>query len=217
VEDVVKMNIYEGNSNSMKSTEIKVEIPEDYRAKYEELESLELSDLEISTVKGVIDRTKKANVEYGAAHNGEAAIIDTDGNVRYFTSNLYAKVQIPADISELMDKQENSITLIHCHTNYTPPSPEDFSQLLRAGVSKIIIAGTNNIVYTVEIGDGELPDIGEFREAVNLIRKSTIQEVPEFLGAGDWTAAELNYATIYEQAFEIKQKFKWKMRGGELE
>ena len=171
---------------------------------------MELSKLEKSTTNELISRTLKSNSEHGAA------IIDSKGNVRYFTSDDHDHVEIPSDIAKMLDDTTNNITLLHSHTNNTLPSTKDFSHLLREGVGKIVVAGVNGNTYSISIGDGDRPTLEEFEQDIVEIARdigTNMSKFPWYDGA-DKQVRE--YMFIYEKAFQIKQRYKWNMQGGNI-
>jgi proteasome lid subunit RPN8/RPN11 len=188
----------------------KAKIPAGYGRKFEDFNELQLSKLEKSTVQELIKRTVKSNHEHGAA------IIDSDGNVKFFTSNKYDTVDIPPEISAMLDNPTNSITLLHSHPDNTLPSNKDFSYLLRKGVGKIIVAGEGGNTYSVSVGNGDIPTPDEFRVDVRKIEIDITDDIIDLPEYSEYSVEERRYVRIYEKAFQIKQKYEWDMQGGNI-
>ena len=89
---------------------------------------------------------------------------------------------------------------------------------LRAeSVDRIPVIAHSEDVYSVYIGDGEKPDINEFRNAVNIIANEIYNSLRDYQGFADWTREERNYASIREQAYRVARNFKWTMEGGYID
>jgi hypothetical protein len=129
-----------------------------------------------------------------------------------FTSNLSNRVEIPKDRIILGKRTE----IYHSHTNATPPSGEDFYQLLRNGVDKIGVIGQNGDVFTVSIGKGIVPSVDEYKAFLDTIRIETYKTVSDMKGFENWTLLERHYMRVREQFFRIIREYKWKMEGGNI-
>jgi hypothetical protein len=193
-----------------------VRVPPQYEARFDDFGLLDLTEIEEVIVRELIRRTTMTQYEYGAALNAEAALIDGNGNVQYFTSEKHDEITIPENVVKLLDDPCSLVTLLHCHTNNTLPSRKDFSYLLRAGVTRIVVACANRSVYTVQVGFGKKPNVAEYWEKVEKIGADVDRNAPQYTWYDGLSVPELIYMAAYEQAYQIKQEFKWDMKGGKI-
>jgi len=187
-----------------------ISVPKEYIDDYSDFQSLSLSEQARETLETLHIATQNDGFEHGAT-------VMSDGSVYEFSSGEEARVRVPKEIMTLIDSSgENSVHLLHSHTNVTPPSAIDFRWLLEKSIDKISVVAHNKDVFSVYVGDGWRPMEKEFNEAVSMISRNVNFDVMDFPGFDDWTIQERTYVAIREQAFRIARQFKWTLEGGSL-
>ena len=178
--------------------------PKEYDGIFDDFAELNLSKSEYEALSKVWSKAKETGNEYG--------IVIENGVVRKpVTSNL------PDAVKFLLDGYGNNLTVLHSHTNATPPSATDFLRLLNEKVDKIGVIGYNADTYVAYIGYGERPDIEEFKSVVSDIAVEVDADMrlePNFY---EWTVEERNYMAIREQAYRIARYFGWTLEGGRFD
>jgi len=194
-----------------------IAIPDNYMDKFDDFDTLSLTDEEEVVVKELISRTRKTDHEHGAVMDSVAAVMDETGYVEYFTSNEPNEVRIPGYISPMLDDESNSFTVFHSHPNNTLFSTHDFYQLMRLGVVKIGVVCKNGNVYTVQQGDDELPKVDEYEHKAKVIGKAIEVDFNNLESYLNLSIPEQTYVFIYEKAFRITREYKWLARGGKID
>lgn len=178
--------------------------PKEYDGNFDDFQELNLSKAEVSAFSSLWNSSKESGHEYGV-------IIENGVVGKLFTSGKQNAVEI-----KISDSSEH-ITLLHSHTNATPPSAADFSKLLKPNVDKIGVVGYNGDTYVAYIGYGERPSIDEFNSIVMDIAQDvniSIVNDPSFF---EWSLSERNYMAIREQAYRISREFGWTLEGGRID
>ena len=192
----------------------KKSIPKIYDNNYLiDLEDIELSKLEVELCKELIKRTKQDEKEHGTAIQHGMAITQ-NGEVYYYTSSLRDKIKIPNEILDLANDKTSNLTLIHSHPDNLPPSGADLEQLLKLGVTSVIIVGKDSLVFKIENISDDRPSEKEWCERINNIDF----EINEILVYNDtflnMTLPDRKFQ--HEFFYRIVREFEWKARGGYL-
>ena len=178
--------------------------PMEYDGVFDDFAELNLSKEESSALSTLWSASKDSGFEYGA-------VIQNGTISQPVTSNMPNAVKIP------LDGYGDGLTLLHSHTNATPPSVTDFQMLLDKKVDKIGVVGYNADAYMAYIGYGETPSNEDFLEATQSIADSVTLDIMDDPNFFDWSVEERNYMAIREQAFRIAQHFGWTLEGGRID
>lgn len=178
--------------------------PNEYDGVFDDFAELKLSKSESEALSIVWSKAKETGNEYGVVI--EKGVVSAP-----VTSNL------PDAVKVQLDGYGNKLTVLHSHTNATPPSSADFQRLLDKQVDKIGVIGYNADAYIAYIGDGETPSIEDFLETTKAIADSVTNEMIDHPNFFDWSIEERNYMAIREQAFRIAQQFGWTLEGGRID
>ena len=117
----------------------------------------------------------------------------------------------------LLDQYPGRVTLLHSHTNATPPSVSDLRMLLNEKVEKIGSIGYNGDCYIAYNDYGYIPSLDEFNDVVKDISKEVDRELKYDPNFYNWSFPERNYMAIREQAYRIVRYFEWTMEGGRID
>jgi proteasome lid subunit RPN8/RPN11 len=148
----------------------------------------------------------------------EHGIALIDGVAHEFTSDLEHKVFIPEKVVKLLDeKGAKDVTLYHNHPNGTAPSGGDLEQLLRNRVKAVYTIGSNGNIHKVEVGNGTIPSLIEFKNYRLLTGKEIDRELLPELKSGDISIEKANYIFAKEQAYRLIRKYKWLYEGGKAD
>ena len=177
--------------------------PKEYDGVFDDFAELHLAKEESAALSTLWSSTNETGHEYGV-------VIDNGVVGKPMTSGLPNAVKIP------LDGYGTGLTVLHSHTNATPPSITDFQRLLDKKIDKIGVIGYNADVYMVFVGDGEIPSIDDFMETASNIGKAVDFELIDHPNFFDWTIEERNYMAIREQAFRIAQHYGWVLEGGRI-
>ena len=178
--------------------------PKNYDGVFDDFEELNLSKKESEALTSLWSTSKESGFEYGA-------VIENGVVSKPVTSNLPDAVKIS------LDGFGKGLTVLHSHTNATPPSAADFQRLLNGQVDKIGVIGYNGDAYMAYIGFGETPSLDDFVATAQEISRQVdldLLDDPDFF---DWTIAERNYMGIREQAFRIARHYGWTLEGGRID
>lgn len=178
--------------------------PQEYDGAFDDFQPLELNKNEEDALSTLRTATRESGFE-------QCIIIEGNKVSGISTSGLPDAVKMP------IENHGSGLTVLHSHTNATPPSAADFRKLLNEKVDKIGAIGYNNDTYIAYIGEGWIPDLEEFNDAVDRIRNeatAAIMEDPNFFS---WSVAERNYMAIREQAYRIALEFGWTLEGGRFD
>ena len=187
----------------MQQDDFVVTPPKEYDGVFDDFTGLHLSEEESTALQRLWAASKASGFEHGIViENGVV------GNP--VTSNLPNAVKIPTN------SHGHGLSLLHSHTNSTPPSIKDFQRLLEEGVDKIGVVCYNKDVYLAYIGNGERPSLEDFLATAESISKSVDFEIMEHPDFFYWTVEERNYMAIREQAFRIAQHYGWTLEGGRI-
>lgn len=176
--------------------------PADLRNDFSEFKPLELTLNETEALSTLKRFSGESGYEYGI-------IIDKNGDISDpFTSKLADKVGF--DLGQYGD----GLSLLHSHTNETPPSTEDFAKFVNAKVDRIMSVAVNGDSYSVSINGGIRPSKEEF----STVSKQISDDVDELIfksGIYDnYSIEEKNYLATRETAFRLSNYFEWDMSGG---
>lgn len=178
--------------------------PKEYDGVFDDFAELHLTKEENVAFMQLQELANSSGYEYGT--------IIVDGKMtNYISSGLPNAVKIP------LDGLGNGLTVLHSHTNATPPSPTDFRRLLDERVEKIGVIGYNGDVFMAYIGDGIVPDLDEFDSVVKDIAKEVNISLIDDPNYFEWSIPERNYMAIREQAYRIARHFEWTMEGGRID
>lgn len=181
----------------------KAKPPKAYDGVFDDFAELQLSKEEQDALVQLQKLAISSGYEYGSViSNGKVS--------QHVTSGLPNAVKIP------LDDFSGNVTVIHSHTNATPPSATDFFRLLDERVEKIGVIGYNGDAYMAYIGDGDFPSVDELQSVARDIAREVDADMldnPEFF---DWSVDERNYMCIREQAYRIARYFNWTLEGGRI-
>lgn len=178
--------------------------PQEYDGAFDDFQPLDINKAEQSALTDLLSATQASGNEY-------CAIIENGKIGELHTSGLPNAVSIP------LDKHGSGLTVLHSHTNATPPSTTDFAELLNEKVDKIGVIGYNNDTYMAYIGNGWIPSNAEFDDAVKRIRNDATMAIMEDPNFYNWSVAERNYMAIREQAYRLALEFGWTLEGGRFD
>lgn len=178
--------------------------PKDYDGVFDDFAELNLTREEQKALEALWELSQKSGFEYGL-------VIENGIVSNSFTSNLPNGVKIP------LDDFGSALTLLHSHTNATPPSATDFMFLLDGKIDKIGVIGYNGDAFLAYIGSGETPSLEDFRNIANNIAREVNIYMPDDPAFFDWTIEERNYMAIREQAYRIARHFGWTLEGGRID
>ena len=178
--------------------------PKEYDGVFDDFSELHLTEKENSALSDLWKASKESGVEHGV-------VIENGIVGKQITSNLPNAVKIP------LGEYGHGLSVLHSHTNATPPSIKDFQMLLEKKVDKIGVVCYNKDAYMAYIGNGEMPSLGDFLATTENIAKSVNYEILDHPNFFDWTVEERNYMAIREQAFRIAQQYGWTLEGGRID
>jgi len=190
----------------MQSSKIPGKCPEKYKDNFEDYSKLTITDEERKILNELYEASKKDGLEHG--------VIIVNGE-RFDTFENYSnKVRVPPEAEEAMiNAPNNSVHMMHSHTNDTLPSAKDIQYLLNEKVFRIsVITNDLNVFSIKRKNDGYLQDYDdEFFNGLIKDVNETCLNIPEY---AEWTGAEKHYIFIREQAYRIAREFKWDFEGG---
>lgn len=178
--------------------------PSEYDGIFDDFAELNLSKSEVEALSTVWSKAKETGYEYGV-------VIENGVVSNPMTSDLPDAVKIT------IDGYGDKLTLIHSHTNATPPSATDFQKLLEEKIDKIGVIGYNTDTYIAYIGDGARPSVEEFNQFADIISREVTTEILDHPSFFDWSVDERNYMAIREQAYRIAQNYGWTLEGGRID
>lgn len=178
--------------------------PKEYDGVFDDFAELNLTKKESEALTSLWSASKSSGFEYGAViANGVVS--------KPVTSKMPNAVKIP------LDDFGTGLTVLHSHTNATPPSITDFKRLLDGKVDKIGVIGYNGDAFMAYVGNGETPSLKDFEDIANGISRqvdSDLFDEPNFF---DWSVEERKYMATREQAFRIARYFGWTLEGGRID
>ena len=178
--------------------------PKEYDGVFDDFAELNLSVDEKNAFKNLQSLSASSGYEY--------CIVIADGKVsKPITSESKNSVEF------LLDEYPGRVTLLHSHTNATPPSVRDLRFLLNDKVEKIGSIGYNGDIYIAYNNYGTTPTTNEFDEITKKISDDVNVDLlndPDFY---NWSLPERNYMAIREQAYRIVRFFEWTMEGGRID
>ena len=178
--------------------------PKEYDGVFDDFEELNLAKEEKTALVQLQSLANSDGNEHGT-------VIANGKITAYVSSGLPDAVKIS------VDGLGDGLTVLHSHTNATPPSATDFRRLLDRRIEKIGVIGYNGDVFMAYIGDGIVPEINEFDDVVKSIANEVNMSMIDDPNFYDWTIPEKNYMAIREQAYRIARHFEWTLEGGRID
>lgn len=195
---------YLGASTKLRQEGGKAKPPKEYDGAFDDFEELNLNKAESEALTTLRSLARNSGFEYGT-------VIEKGVVGRPVTSNLADAVKIE------LDDYGDGLTVLHSHTNATPPSAADLKKLLNSKVDKIGVVGYNGDAYMAYVGEGWIPSDEEFDEAVEQLRQEATYAVMEDPNFFEWSVSERTYMAIREQTYRITMNFGWTMEGGRID
>ena len=193
----------------------KSSIPKIYDNNYLiDLEELELSELELELCKELVRRTKQDEKEHGTAIQ-HGVVVMNDGREFYYTSGRRDSIDLPTEILTIANLSDSNLILLHSHPDNLPPSRSDVEQLLRIGVSSIIVVGKNNLVFKVN-NMSYRPSTDDWDYYYKYMVRNVNEELAFNEILGELSYSERNFIAQHETIFRIVRQFGWKIEGGYL-
>lgn len=178
--------------------------PKAYNGVFDDFKELNLSEEETRAFSSLWKASKNAGHEYGV-------IIQNGTTGELFTSGKSNKIEIR------FVGDGTGVTVLHSHTNATPPSAADFRWLIEHKVDKIGVVGYNGDAYMAYIGGGEIPSLDVFDSVVADISKTVNRDIINDPNFFEWSIEERNYMAIREQAYRTALEFGWTLEGGRID
>ena len=178
--------------------------PKDYDGVFDDFAELNLSADEKNALRNLQSLSASSGYEY--------CIIIADGKASApMTSKSKNSVEF------LLDEYPGRVTLLHSHTNATPPSVSDLRFLLNEKVEKIGSIGYNGDIYIAYNNYGITPSMEEFNKITQIISNAVDADISNDPDFYNWSFPERNYMAIREQAYRIVHYFEWTMEGGRID
>lgn len=178
--------------------------PSAYNGVFDDFRELNLSKEETTALSSLWTASKNTGHEYGVIiQNGVVGKPFTSGEANRIAINITGS--------------GNGVTVLHSHTNATPPSATDFKWLIANEVDKIGVIGYNGDAYMAYVGDGEMPSLDVFDSVVTDIANTVNRDLIQDSNFFEWSIEERNYMAIREQAYRIAREFGWTLEGGRID
>lgn len=183
--------------------------PREYKNNFDDFEPLKLSKKE----EALLTELHKGTLDDGLEHG----LVVTPERVVKSSLETAKSVGMTSEIKKIIDEAPpKSLTLLHSHTNSTPPSVRDLENLLTPSVDKVGVIAYNGDVFMVSIGSGDTPSLKEFKLLSRKLADKANFDVIKLPSFSGWSPEERNYVAIREQFFRIARELKWKVEGGRI-